>query len=343
MFEMSEKQIEMSEKQIVTRNMAKETAKSWEIEQEEDLTMEDIDAEIEKLTKEEEYLQKLDKLKHLRKRVHSLKEKSANGTEMSENKSLTQGMASLHRRAEAFLSNKNLRDNSSTSDTDNTTTTVSSDDISQTEDRRATHRKRAAQNRKGRNEPPTNLHLLRYQYHSKNIKYEDLDLALFMACELDSVKKKLSKTSNSSSKLLHKLEHLIKIAYHSKQYDWQAILDFHVAVSNEVKEGRTTWGDNFVHIEATTLHPHPRPAGGKDIMPVSQRQPIRRPLYCFEYQEGKCMKPSTHQGTFGEGMVSLHHFCRSCFVKEGVQRYHQPLSGDCPYGPLDYPGRYPRQ
>ena len=129
-----------------------------------------------------------------------------------------------------------------------------------------------------------------------------------------------------------RLEHLIKLCYHSKQYEWQAVLDWHTAVLDEIARGRIGWGDHAVHVETAVLHAHPK---SSTTTSTDGAEKNKRKIYCANFQSGKCAKSNPHGGYFAGKYTTLYHFCQSCYVKDRVQKFHSPLSDECPHGPID--------
>ena len=300
----------------------------------------DIDEDIERLEKEQIYLEKLAKREQLRRAVDRLKtkpvstrDKDSTSPSASESES---GTHNLRKRAEKALSRMGLNSAVTSSDDNaqnSTDASSSDDDISAASTRhKSSRRKRRSEHHRGKRYPVAIEHL-RYQYASRKLKYRQLDFPLFMACELESIKTKIDQFKKNST-LACRVEHLIKMCYYSKQYEWQAILDYHSSVVDEIKSERADWGDNLVHIEAITLHPHIKDISRREPLPTPKEplpSDIRRSLYCSEFQEGKCKMSGPHNGIYGGKSVTLHHFCRACWLKDRRQRYHAPSSDDCPH------------
>jgi hypothetical protein len=74
-----------------------------------------------------------------------------------------------------------------------------------------------------------------------------------IAVELDSLKQDMVKGMKLCEKHKFKIEHLIKMCYCSKQYEWQAVLDYHSSVVDETNTGRAKWGGGTISTVLFTL------------------------------------------------------------------------------------------
>jgi hypothetical protein len=310
----------------------------------------EVDEEIKRLEDEQRYLEKLEKRDQLRRSVEKLKCKIYVGDRVhtaplaSENES---GSCGLRRKAEKALSRLGLHTPQTA--TSSESETPDNSDSSNVENDTSTSSSTLPENRrhKSRNKHPRGKHCpvaiehLRYQYASRKYKYRQLDFPLFMACELESIKNRIKKEPRDKS-LTYRVEHLIKTCYYSKQYEWQAMLDYHTSVMDEITSKRAHWRDNFVHIEAITLHPHIKDSPRRDPLPAPNETvqlDRHRSLYCSEFQEGKCRRSGPHSGTYGGKPVTVHHFCRTCWLRDRRQRYHSPTTDDCPHKPHEATSR----
>jgi hypothetical protein len=277
------------------------------------------------MEKHKAFRRKKQKLADLQKSVRKLSTTTTNENSMN----------SLRKRAEKLLhdggsATENESDGASgVYDTDATSSSSQSPTDTDSDISTKRHKTVRRKHRKG-GKIPTNISFLRYQYKARELKYRDLDLPLLLACELEDLKCELKK-SVKSRMTCHKLEHLIKLCYNSKQYKWPAILDWHIAIHDEIKSGRALWSDHCVHVDAATLHAHPQDRPDTHIQSTLNDH---RHLYCALFQTGQCSKSTPHQGIFAGKTTQLYHFCQSCWVKSRSEQYHAPSSPDCPYGPL---------
>ena len=96
--------------------------------------------------------------------------------------------------------------------------------------------------------PHTKLSL---QYVSKNLKYDNLDMPLFVAGYIEAILAKVK--SCKQDLIIHKLDHLRSLMYNSTFSEWSTILDLHAAVVTEIERGHRKWGDSFLDIEQKVL------------------------------------------------------------------------------------------
>ena len=305
----------------------------------------EVDEEIKRLEEEQRYLEKLEKRDQLRRSVDKLKSKTYAGDDSVNTAppASESGARDLRIKAEKALSRLGLHtsktatssDSETPDSTDSSNLEYDTSTSASTLPKNRRHKSRTKQHR-GKHCPVAIEHL-RYQYASRKFKYRQLDFPLFMACELESMKNRINKQPRDKF-LAYQVEHLIKTCYYSKQYEWQAMLDYHSSVMDEITSKRAHWRDNFVHIEAITLHPHIKDSSSREPLPTpneTTQSDRHRSLYCCEFQQGKCRRSGPHSGIYEGRTVTVHHFCSTCWLRDRRQRYHSPTAADCPHISLE--------
>ena len=184
---------------------------------------------------------------------------------------------------------------------------------------------------------------IRYGYPAD---YSRLDLSLLMAGELEI----MNSGEISDLERWGRTELLIATAYHSKNHEWQRVLNFHSNILLEVELGCRGWAsrETFLALEANTLYN--APAQGQNTLVKTQktfdakpsvqnladkpsdqiRNPTRK-IYCRFYQNGKCrFSHSPHQTSPGNKGIQVFHFCATCHKNTGQFLEHPAISEECP-------------
>ena len=157
------------------------------------------------------------------------------------------------------------------------------------------------------NYPQTNL---RMNYASKNICYNDLDLPLFVAGFLESVKTEI--TQNHELAII-KLEHMVSLMYLNKVYEWSKVRDFHAAVLREIELGNKQWTDSFLDIELRSLQHSPYIYKPNYVASSFTNRNTKNVSFCSKFNKGRCSSSGDHSITLKTGRtVCVQHICAMC-------------------------------
>ena len=164
---------------------------------------------------------------------------------------------------------------------------------------------------------------LSLQFVSKDIKYEKLDIALFVAGFLESYR--YEKINNTEIKI--RTELLTNLMYLSKSYEWPSILDFHASVLVEIKRGYLEWGDDFSHLERRTVKISDNEYG--TAVGKSSTEHKNKTLFCKSYNHGNCDKQTEEHYAYVKGnRVVVSHICAYCFINSKTHKKHP--ESECP-------------
>ena len=176
------------------------------------------------------------------------------------------------------------------------------------------------------NYPQTNL---RMNYASKNICYNDLDLPLFVAGFLESVKTEI--TQNHELAII-KLEHMISLMYLNKVYEWSKVRDFHAAVLREIELGNKQWTDSFLDIELRSLQHSPYIYKPNYVARSYTNRNTNNVSFCSKFNKGQCSLSGDHSITLKTGQtVWAQHICAMCWLSDKVIKRHAEHTQDCPH------------
>ena len=111
----------------------------------------------------------------------------------------------------------------------------------------------------------------------------------------------------------------------------------------KVEKGKSSWGaqsaireaDEHLRFRTFTNFKHKDSNVNKweaksDKKPAEVRKSNKK-FYCLDYNRGKCIYPSSHEGTFNRMQVTKLHMCRVCWERDGVEKHHPESSIDCPH------------
>jgi hypothetical protein len=176
---------------------------------------------------------------------------------------------------------------------------------------------------------------------TRNIDFEQLDLRLLMAGELEIITSH-EITDNESCCRLEVLKDLICAAGF---YEWSAVKRLHIAILTEIEMCVRRCGDDTSRIEQQVLMPFPlRKAATKpesksnsnsNASNVSARsgksKGQRQGLWiCSAYQQRQCSHNESHTADVSGKLIVAHHICATCWMKNKVKAQHPDSSIDCP-------------
>ena len=183
--------------------------------------------------------------------------------------------------------------------------------------------------------PHTKLSL---QFASKDLKYDSLDMPLFVAGTIESI---LSDVMSKRFSLVHnKLVHLKSLMYHATYNEWSTILDLHAAIVTEIERGHRNWNDSFLDVEQKVLSVSSSKKeniktgstgkgagkGGNNSTPVNSAT-----MFCKAYQSGKCNKSFPHRLQIGKKQFTVSHICATCWIVNKDKNEHPESSKECKY------------
>ena len=165
---------------------------------------------------------------------------------------------------------------------------------------------------------------LQYEFVSEKTKFENLDMKMFVAGELEII---LSGTV-TSCECKGRLKLLKKIMYYANVYEWKGLLMYYAAWVRRIEMGLNTWSDDSANIETPMLAKHVLKKKA-DKTSLSKSDQI---WWCADFNNNKCSySTKTHQKTVKGHMRTVNHICATCWRKDSKQLGHPETSAACPY------------
>lgn len=177
---------------------------------------------------------------------------------------------------------------------------------------------------------------LRYDFVSKKLEFQNLDMNLFVAGELEIISQcKHSKERNGRIDLLKKLMYLCS------SYDFTVARALYAAVLREIELGHKDWGDDFHYVESAVLARHRQKVRSnfgsssdqktKSYHYSSAEDSSEKIWFCALFQRNKCQHKSAHTLVVKGKMRFAKHVCATCWQKDGKQLPHPECSSACPH------------
>ena len=153
---------------------------------------------------------------------------------------------------------------------------------------------------------------LRVEHVRDPIKYDDLDLRLFVSGELNIIDR-----DDILQREWHGRLNLLKhILYLAGFYEWRGCMQLYPTIINQIELGIKSWSSDFSEEQALVLLPYAQPnrrERPQATEPVRRNQnqnrnsdtPDSRVWFCGPYQKGDCNKPESHRA-FVQGGGGSH-------------------------------------
>ena len=182
---------------------------------------------------------------------------------------------------------------------------------------------------------------LRFDFASKNLSFDKLDIKLFVAGELEIIA--ASKTGNLEKK--GRLELLKKLMYLSCSYEVSEIKSLYAAVLREIELGHLNWGEDFQYVESAVLAKNknkvksssesfqfrPKPGYNLPKEGSSFSASDEKIWYCPKFQSNKCSHKSSHIINVKGKSKFAKHLCATCYLTDKKELAHPECSSACPH------------
>lgn len=167
---------------------------------------------------------------------------------------------------------------------------------------------------------------LKYNMGQKQVAYSDLDFASLVAGEITVI----NAADTPADEKYGRLELLKTTAYHSKNFPWQDVLNFHGTCLLEVEKGERTWGgrETFLTVETSTLYAQSFRA--TDVSRSTSQSSNRR-WFCKPFQTGRCRHNGSHEAMVQGRLRHVDHICATCLQKENAAMSHAETAQECPH------------
>jgi len=177
---------------------------------------------------------------------------------------------------------------------------------------------------------------LRYEFVSKNISFEDLELNLFIAGELEIISD--SQTNRTERK--GRLELLKRILYLSLSYEFEGLKCYYAAVLREIELGKKKWSDEFQYLEIAILnrfliksHGSIKRNSNVNFKTRKAENPLKEEStvwFCASYQRNKCQHKTDHTAVVKGKMRYALHICTTCWQNDQSKLPHPECFLECP-------------
>ena len=179
---------------------------------------------------------------------------------------------------------------------------------------------------------------LRLEHVRDPIKYDDLDLRLFVSGELNII----DRDDILQPEWCGRLNLLKHILYLAGYYEWYGCLQLYTTIINQIELGIKSWSSDFSEERALVLLPYAQPnrrERPQATQPVRRNQnqnrnsdtPDSRVWFCRPYQKGDCNKPESHRAFVqGRGPVTVQHICAKCYLTDKTKSFPPENSDSCP-------------
>ena len=170
---------------------------------------------------------------------------------------------------------------------------------------------------------------LRFEFVNESIEFNDLDINLLVAGELEIITGTSSKTERNG-----RLEFLKRLMYLASYYEFSIIRNLYAAVLREVELGHKTWNSDFQYMENTILtRQKPKKqanASGAKNRQGSTSQDSVQVWFCTLYNRNKCSNTSPHTVTIKGKLRLVKHICATCWKTDHKELNHPECSSACP-------------
>lgn len=177
---------------------------------------------------------------------------------------------------------------------------------------------------------------LQYEYVNKQVKFEELNLKLFMAGELEII----SGVDLSLEERQGRLKLLKKIVYYSSTYEFDGLKSFYAAWLRDIELGIKKWSDDPHEIEGAILSKYlfknkgyiaqnKKGTGFTGTQKANMEED--RVWFCSLYQRNKCSHKSNHLIVIKGKQRLAAHICATCWQKDKKKLEHPESSSCCPH------------
>ena len=234
------------------------------------------------------------------------------------------------------LTSSNLNNSSSSSSGDSSDSSSASDDDNSKKKKKHKKHKKSGINAKASDRvknPQRWPHAhLQYEFVNRQVKFDDLDMKMFIAGEMEII----SADDLSDSERKGRLNLLKKIVYYTNMYEFKGLKAFYAAWLGEIELGKKSWSDDPQHIESAILSKYLLKKPGfssSSKKGILNKNDSSEDLtwFCSEYQRNKCKHKSGHLRVHNGKQRLASHICASCWLKDKKKLDHPECSSSCPH------------
>ena len=183
------------------------------------------------------------------------------------------------------------------------------------------------------------------KYSSVPLKFEQLDLRLFVAGELNII---CAENQYMIPEHRGRLSLLQDIVYSAGHYEWSAVSNYYGQIIHELEAEVRQWGDSRSELRSQVLAPFVKSSpssvesqsggyGSSRSRRRDDRSPSRsdRPsvMYCYDYNHSSCSAQAPHVANIRGKPYAVHHICSRCLSETKVKAEHPQSDPSCPLQP----------
>lgn len=178
---------------------------------------------------------------------------------------------------------------------------------------------------------------LQYEHVNKSVSFENLDLKLFVAGELEII----SDESLSKEERKGRVALLKKNVYYCNTYSFEGLKSFYAAWLRQIELGIKHWRDDSQCIEQAILSKHvlrfdssskrPVKPMANPVGEVRKEAEVERLWFCALFNRNRCAKSGDHFDVVRGRMRHCLHICASCWQKDQKKLKHAECSKECPH------------
>ncbi|XP_053372608.1 uncharacterized G-patch domain protein DDB_G0278987-like isoform X2 [Mercenaria mercenaria] len=175
---------------------------------------------------------------------------------------------------------------------------------------------------------------LRFDFVSHNIEFNNLEINLFVAGEIEIISS--SKTSKTEKQ--GRLELLKRLMYLNSVYDFSVIRTLYAAVLREVELGHKKWDSDFQYVENAVLSRYKAKvkssennSKSKSFSSQAGSNESEKLWFCSKFQRNKCSSNNSHIMAYKGKMRLAKHICATCWQTDHKELNHPECSSACPH------------
>jgi hypothetical protein len=187
---------------------------------------------------------------------------------------------------------------------------------------------------------------IQYPYASTMTQFNDIDLPLFIAGELEII----SSSHISNDERIGRTNLLKLLAYKCSKCDWQVVRNAYASWVQQVEIGNKSWKDDpsaviSLVIEDHILSRHLSESVSEPPVLFKSTRDIRDAKnkfgtgstgrndtwFCTGFNRNKCKKDSPHNALINGKNRSVSHICATCWRTDKVKQVHPECSSACPH------------
>ncbi|CAG2215583.1 unnamed protein product [Mytilus edulis] len=160
---------------------------------------------------------------------------------------------------------------------------------------------------------------LQYEYVNEQVSFNNLDMKLFTAGELEII----TRADISEIERKGRLNLLKKITYYSQIYSWKGLLAFYAAWLRKIELGQNKWSDDPSVIELPILTPYVLSKSKFSNSSFKVESKDETIWFCTLYNRNRCTYHGSHQTSI-RGVMKFSHFVIS--FRPTPYRYYDACS-----------------